>query len=90
MEETSRDYSEDVAKTIDNEVKAIIDDAYTQAKSILEEHIDILHKCAKLLMEKERIDRAEFEALFEKDGEAVSLDKENVVSEEIDVEPGQF
>lgn len=87
---TSRDYSEDVAKTIDNEVKAIIDDAYTQAKSILEEHIDILHKCAKLLMEKERIDRAEFEALFEKDGEAVSLDKENVVSEEVDVEPDQF
>ena len=87
---TSRDYSEDVAKTIDNEVKAIIDDAYTQAKSILEEHIDILHKCAKLLMEKERIDRAEVEALFEKDGEAVSLDKENVVSEEVDVEPGQF
>ena len=87
---TSRDYSEDVAKTIDNEVKAIIDDAYTQAKSILEEHIDILHKCAKLLMEKERIDRAEFEALFEKDGEEVSLDKENVVSEEVDVEPGQF
>ena len=41
-------------------LKAIIDDAYTQAKSILEEHIDILHKCAKLLMEKERIDRAEF------------------------------
>lgn len=87
---TSRDYSEDVAKTIDNEVKAIIDDAYTQAKSILEEHIDILHKCAKLLMEKERIDRAEFEALFEKDGEAVSLDKENVVSEEVDVEQGEF
>lgn len=87
---TSRDYSEDVAKTIDNEVKAIIDNAYTQAKSILEEHIDILHKCAKLLMEKERIDRAEFEALFEKDGEEVSLDKENVVSEEVDVEPGQF
>ena len=87
---TSRDYSEDVAKTIDNEVKAIIDDAYTQAKSILEEHIDILHKCAKLLMEKERIDRAEFEALFEKDREEVSLDKQNVVSEEVDVEPGEF
>ncbi len=87
---TSRDYSEDVAKTIDNEVKAIIDDAYAQAKSILEEHIDILHKCAKLLMEKERIDRAEFEALFEKDGEAVSLEKENMVSEEVDVEPNEF
>lgn len=87
---TSRDYSEDVAKTIDNEVKAIIDDAYAKAKSILEEHIDILHKCAKLLMEKERIDRTEFEALFDKDGEAVSLDKENTVSEEVDVEPNEF
>ena len=87
---TSRDYSEDVAKTIDNEVKAIIDDAYAQAKSILEEHIDILHKCAKLLMEKERIDRTEFESLFEKDGEAVSLEKENMVSEEVDVEPDEF
>ena len=87
---TSRDYSEDVAKTIDNEVKAIIDDAYVQAKEILEEHIDILHKCAGLLMEKERIDRAEFEALFEKDGDAVSLEKENVISEEVNGEPNEF
>ena len=62
---TSRDYSEDVAKTIDNEVKAIIDDAYAQAKSILEEHMDVLHKCAKLLLEKEKVTREEFEALFE-------------------------
>ncbi|MFR2592848.1 MAG: ATP-dependent zinc metalloprotease FtsH [Butyribacter sp.] len=82
---TSRDYSEDVAKTIDNEVKAIIDDAYAQAKSILEEHMDVLHKCAKLLLEKERIDREEFEALFEPDG--VVLEKKEAVSEEIDVEP---
>ena len=82
---TSRDYSEDVAKTIDNEVKAIIDDAYAQAKSILEEHMDVLHKCAKLLLEKERIDREEFEALFEPDG--VVLEKKDAVSEEVDVEP---
>ena len=82
---TSRDYSEDVAKTIDNEVKAIIDDAYAQAKSILEEHMDVLHKCAKLLLEKERIDREEFEALFEPDG--VVLEKKEAVSEEVDVEP---
>ena len=81
---TSRDYSEDVAKTIDNEVKAIIDDAYAQAKSILEEHMDVLHKCAKLLLEKERIDREEFEALFEPDG--VVLEKKEAVSEEVDVE----
>ena len=82
---TSRDYSEDVAKTIDNEVKAIIDDAYAQAKSILEEHMDVLHKCAKLLLEKERVDREEFEALFEPDG--VVLEKKEAVSEEVDVEP---
>ena len=82
---TSRDYSEDVAKTIDNEVKAIIDEAYAQAKSILEEHMDVLHKCAKLLLEKERIDREEFEALFEPDG--VVLEKKEAVSEEVDVEP---
>ncbi len=82
---TSRDYSEDVAKTIDNEVKAIIDDAYAQAKSILEEHMDVLHKCAKLLLEKERIDREEFEALFEPDG--VVLEKKEAVTEEVDVEP---
>ncbi len=82
---TSRDYSEDVAKTIDNEVKAIIDDAYAQAKSILEEHIDVLHKCAKLLLEKERIDREEFEALFEPDG--VVLEKKEADAEAVDVEP---
>ena len=64
---TSRGYSEDVAKTIDHEVKKIIDEAYTKAKQILEDHMDILHSCAALLMEKERIDRKEFEALFGED-----------------------
>lgn len=61
----SRAYSEDVAKTIDREVKKIIDQAYDEAKRILKEHMDILHASAKLLMEKERIDRVEFEMLFE-------------------------
>ena len=61
---TSRGYSEDVAKKIDNEVKRIMDECYSKAKSILEEHIEILHTCAKLLLEKERIDRFEFESLF--------------------------
>ena len=64
---TSRGYSEEVAKEIDHEVKNIIDEAYKKAKSILEEHMQVLHDCAKLLIEKERIDRAEFEMLFEKD-----------------------
>lgn len=60
----SRGYSENVAKTIDREVKKIIDKAYARAKEILEEHMDVLHACAELLIEKERINRKEFEALF--------------------------
>lgn len=62
---TSRGYSEEVAKTIDSEVKKIIDGAYAKAKKILEENMQVLHDCANLLMEKERIDRFEFEGLFE-------------------------
>lgn len=68
----SRGYSEDVAKTIDHEVKKIIDKAYAKAKEILEEHMDVLHACAELLIEKERIDRKEFEALFEEETNAGS------------------
>ena len=61
---TSRAFSEDVAKHIDIEVKAIIDDCYRQAKEILEENLGVLHKTSELLIEKERITREEFEALF--------------------------
>ena len=46
------------------EVKKIIDECYTEAKRIITENIDVLHASAKLLMEKERITREEFEALF--------------------------
>ena len=61
----AKNYSEKVAGTIDKEVKRIIDECYADARAILEAHEDILHKCAALLLEKERIDRAEFEALFD-------------------------
>lgn len=60
----TRGYSEDVARKIDDEVKRIMDECYLKAKSILEEHIEILHTCAGLLLEKERINRFEFESLF--------------------------
>ena len=84
---TSRGYSEDVAKTIDHEVKKIIDEAYTKAKQILEDHMDILHSCAALLMEKERIDRKEFEALFGKDtqepAEGEALIEEKLSEEDV-------
>lgn len=60
----TRGFSEHIATTIDEEVKRIIDDAHTKAHSMIEEHMEVLHKCAKLLMEKEKIGREEFEALF--------------------------
>ncbi len=58
-------HSELVASQIDKEVKAIIDDCYKKAKDIILEHKDVLENCAKLLLEKEKITRDEFEALFE-------------------------
>ena len=63
---TSRVYGEKVAGTIDEEVKRIIDECYLKAKAILEEHQSVLEACAQLLLEKEKITRSEFEALFEK------------------------
>ena len=63
---TSRGYGEKVAGTIDEEVKRIIDECYLKAKAILEEHQSGLEACAQLLLEKEKITRSEFEALFEK------------------------
>ena len=57
---------EQTAAAIDKEVKRIIDECYFQARKLLEENIEVLHKCANRLLEKERIDRAEFESLFEK------------------------
>lgn len=63
----SRSYGEKIATLIDDEVRKIIDECYNEAKRIILENIDVLHKCANLLLEKERIDRPEFEALFEKE-----------------------
>jgi len=60
----TRAYSEKVAGEIDSEVKAIVDDCYARAKAIIMSHEDILHKAAKLLLEKEKISGQEFDALF--------------------------
>lgn len=61
----TRGYGEEVAGKIDREVKRIIDECYDKAKAMITEHIDVLHKCAELLLEKEKISREEFESLFE-------------------------
>ena len=60
----TRSHSEAIASKIDEEVKAIVDDCYAKAKAIIMENEDVLHKCADLLLEKERITMEEFEGLF--------------------------
>ena len=61
----ARGYSEGVASAIDQEVKSIIDDCYAKAKKMIAENRGVLDACAALLLEKEKISREEFEALFE-------------------------
>ena len=63
----TKPYSEKIAAVIDEEVKRIVDECYREAYEILEQNVDVLHKSAKLLLEKERITGAEFEALFDRD-----------------------
>ncbi|MBO4484452.1 MAG: ATP-dependent zinc metalloprotease FtsH [Lachnospiraceae bacterium] len=59
-----RSYSENVANSIDAEVRRIIDDCYKEAKRLIEENLSVLGACADLLLQKERITREEFEGLF--------------------------
>ena len=60
----AKGHSEEVASEIDREVKAIIDECYQKAEDIIKDHMSVLHASAKLLLEKEKIGRDEFEALF--------------------------
>ena len=69
----TRSYSEEVAKEIDQEVHDIIDKCHQDAREIITQHMDVLHKCAALLLEKEKVHREEFEALFT--SEKVDLSK---------------
>ncbi|MBQ7480257.1 MAG: ATP-dependent zinc metalloprotease FtsH [Lachnospiraceae bacterium] len=64
---STRGYSEKVASRIDEEVKKIITECYEKAEKIIKENIDVLHRSAALLLEKEKISREEFEALFEEE-----------------------
>ncbi|MEY8394921.1 ATP-dependent zinc metalloprotease FtsH [Lachnospiraceae bacterium 45-P1] len=60
----TRSYGEDVATSIDSEIKRIIDECYEEAKKIILVHEDVLHKCCMILLEKEKIGQSEFDALF--------------------------
>ena len=72
----TRNYGEQTAAVIDSEVKRIIDEAYSQAKELIGSHIDVLHKCVELLLEKEKIGREEFEALFSENEEQKSIEND--------------
>ncbi len=74
----TRPYGENIAGQIDAEVKNIIDECYSRAKTIISENRDILDKSASLLLEKEKISREEFEALFEEEN------KENEVVQSVE------
>ena len=63
----TRGYSEEVAREIDSEIHRIISECHSRADKIIRENMEILHKCAALLLEKEKIHRAEFELLFEEE-----------------------
>ena len=65
----ARGYADSTAAKIDEEVKKVVDECYAKAKDIINENIEILHSCAELLIEKEKITQAEFEALFDSKSE---------------------
>ncbi len=78
----ARGYADNTASMIDEEVKSIVDECYKKAKAIIVEHKDILEACAVLLLEKEKIGREEFEALFVSDaGEVTENDNNELVTE---------
>ncbi len=79
--EKMRSYSERTADEIDAEVKAIVDNCYEEARKIIMEHRRVLDECAALLLEKEKITREEFEALF--DGSEGAAPVEGTAQEEL-------
>jgi cell division protease FtsH len=81
----TRGYADETASIIDNEVKRIVDECYEKAKKIIEDNKDILYKSAELLMEKEKINQQEFEALFEAERETKN-ETENEIEHEVEFE----
>lgn len=70
----TRSYSEEVAKEIDQEIHRIIEECHDRAREIIMKHQDVLHKCANLLLEKEKVHREEFEALFTTDNSDIEIE----------------
>ena len=68
----TKNFSENVAAAIDEEVHRIIEECHVRAKQLIQEHSYVLHECAKQLMTKEKLNRKEFEAIFME--EAISIE----------------
>ena len=75
------DYSEEIAREIDDEIRRVIEEAHTRARQVLEQHIDELHRLSSILVERETIDKDQFLRLL--DGAA----EEEVFPEEAEPEP---
>ncbi len=71
----TKSYGENMATVIDDEVKRIVDECHAEARRIVTENIDVLHRSAALLLEKEKITREEFEALFDVSDKTVEINK---------------
>jgi cell division protease FtsH len=64
------DYSEEIAREIDDEIRRVIEEAHATAHRVLQEHMDELHKIAQILIERETIDKEQFERLLAGEDEA--------------------
>ena len=82
------DYSEEIAREIDDEIRRVIEEAHSQARAVLEEHIGELHKLSMILIERETIDKDQFERLLAGENEEdIFVEEEQVVQPEPPREP---
>jgi cell division protease FtsH len=82
------DYSEEIAREIDDEIRRVIEEAHTRAREVLEQHIDKLHQLSMILIERETIDKDQFERLLAGDAEEdVFVDEQPAAAPEPSREP---
>jgi cell division protease FtsH len=82
------DYSEEIAKEIDDEIRRVIEEAHDKATNVLREHMDELHRLSSILIERETIDKSQFERLLAGEPEeSVFADETPAPTEEPETEP---